>query len=79
MKLKRRSKKPRNIKYVYIRHTHPVPDSLAGSAQRQPEPAQKVEVEAAAVAAFRVLGTDIRHHMGAEPPDSFKEGSRSPL
>ena len=61
MKLKRRPKKPRNIKYVYTRHTHPVPDSLAGSAQRQPEPAQKVEVEAAAVAAFRVLGTDIKH------------------
>ena len=38
--------------------THPVPDSLAGPAQGQAEPAQKIAVEAAAVAALRVLSTD---------------------
>ena len=37
---------------------HPVPDSLAGPAEGQAEPAQEVAVEAAAVAALRVLSTD---------------------
>ena len=35
--------------------THPVSDPLARSAQGEPEPAQAVEVEAAAVTPFRCL------------------------
>ena len=38
--------------------THPVPDSLAGPAQGQAEPAQEIAVETAAVTALRVLSTD---------------------
>ena len=38
--------------------THPVPDSLAGPAQGQAEPAQEIAVETAAVTALRVLTTD---------------------